>query len=199
MATRAIIYSRVSTDDQAKDHKGSLRTQVEACAARAKEKGYAVVEMFKEDFSGAEYSRPELDKILDLAYSKSFDVLIVYDIDRLSRRASHQYVFEDIFKRNGVTIEYINNEFTDTPEGQLQRATYSAFAEYERTKILERSLRGRRAKAKAGFVITGGIAPFGYNYVRNEHGGKFEINEADAKVVRQIYQWYIYGDESGSR
>jgi len=199
MAKRAIIYSRVSTDDQAKESKGSLKTQVEACAARAKLNGYLVTETFREDFSGAEYSRPELDKILELAYSKSFDVLIVYDIDRLSRRASHQYIFEETFKKHGVVIEYINNDFADTLEGQLQRTIYSAFAEYERMKILERSLRGRRAKAKAGFVITGGVAPFGYNYIRNEHGGLFELNEADAKVVKQIYQWYIYGDEFGKR
>jgi len=66
------------------------------------------------------------------------------------------------------------------------------FAEYERTKLLERSRRGKRHLAKTGAVSVLSRAPFGYRYVSRDAGGgvaRYEIDEDQAKVVRQIFRW----------
>lgn len=70
----------------------------------------------------------------------------------------------------------------------------SSIAEYEKAKILERSKRGKRGKAKSGYVIVGARPPYGY-LVRSElHKAWFEIDEEEAKIVKLVYQWYLDGD-----
>ena len=67
-----------------------------------------------------------------------------------------------------------------------------ALAEYERAKTLERTKRGLLGSAKAGHV-NGGRAPLGYRYVSAPHQGRLAIDEAEAQVIRQIFQCYVEG------
>jgi site-specific DNA recombinase len=53
-------------------------------------------------------------------------------------------------------------QYDNSPEGKLQKQLKGAIAEYEREKIRERSVRGKRGKAKAGFYIANGAPPYGY-------------------------------------
>jgi site-specific DNA recombinase len=64
-------------------------------------------------------------------------------------------------------------------------------AEYECTKIMERSRRGKLHRAKEGCVSVIGIAPFGYDRIKHadREKVKFEINEEEAKTVRQLFMW----------
>jgi site-specific DNA recombinase len=58
-------------------------------------------------------------------------------------------------------------------------------AEYEKAKILERTRRGKIHKAKSGHVI-GNVPPYGYNYLN----GKYQINPAEAEVVKLIFDLF---------
>jgi site-specific DNA recombinase len=64
----------------------------------------------------------------------------------------------------------------------------------ERQKIRERSMRGKRQKAKSGKIIGEGVPPYGYRYT--EAG--LAIHEREAQTVRMIFEWYINGDEGGA-
>jgi site-specific DNA recombinase len=66
---------------------------------------------------------------------------------------------------------------------------------------LERSARGRRGRAQAGYVVPGGINKYGYRYVPDPQGHKgiYEIVPEEAAVVRLIFQWYVYSDETGKK
>jgi len=68
----------------------------------------------------------------------------------------------------------------------------ASIAEFERLKIQERVARGHEARVKAGSVLCS-RAPFGYRLVK--HGGRstLEVNETEAKIVRQIFRWYTEG------
>ena len=68
-------------------------------------------------------------------------------------------------------------------------------AEYERAQILERSRRGKRHRAKAGEVSVLGGAPYGYRYIRktSEASARYEIDAAEAEVVRLVYDKYTVG------
>src|SRR5262249_9104494 len=57
---------------------------------------------------------------------------------------------------------------------------------------LERLKRGLVGRAKAGHVSGGSVA-FGYRYIREEHGGRWEIDEDEAAVVRRIFQLCLGG------
>ena len=191
----AAIYSRVSTDEQTKGY--SLQTQVDACHAYAKDRRYAVVEVFVDDYTGAAIDRPGLNKLRDYMYSNRLDVVIVYDLDRLARKSAYQILIEEEFNRAGVTIEYVIGQYEDSDEGRLQKQFRGIIAEYEKNKIMERSKRGKRGKAKSGFVVAGSRPPYGYRIVSEPHKAWFEIDEDEASIVRTVFRWYLDGDERG--
>jgi site-specific DNA recombinase len=65
-------------------------------------------------------------------------------------------------------------------------------AEYERAKILERTRRGTVGRIQAGHPW-GGRVPLGYRYISEPHGGRFEIEEEEAALVRRIYAMCLGG------
>jgi site-specific DNA recombinase len=62
MAKRAVIYARVSTDDQAE--KGySLPSQFEACRSYANQHGMVVIAEIQDDYTGSKIDRPGLNEL----------------------------------------------------------------------------------------------------------------------------------------
>jgi site-specific DNA recombinase len=196
MTKQADIYSRVSTDEQAKGY--SLKTQIEAGQAYAKERGYTVAAIFSDDYTGAAIDRPELNKLRDYMARNPLEVVIVYDVDRLARKSAYQFLIEEEFKHAGVVIEFVMGQYEDTDEGRLQKQIKGVIAEYEKAKILERSKRGKRGKAKSGFVLTGARPPYGYTVKSEPHKAWLEIDQSEAVIVRMVYDWYLRGDENGA-
>jgi site-specific DNA recombinase len=68
-------------------------------------------------------------------------------------------------------------------------------AEYEREKIKTRTLAGKRAKARAGLVVSPGNSPFGYRPDPQQPGG-LQVHEPEAAIVRRIYGWVIQEHQS---
>ena len=197
---RAVLYARVSSDDRSKDGR-NLAGQLEMGREYAQGRGYRVVAELAEDdrgASGAAIDLPQLTCVRDMAEAGDFDVLVVREIDRLSRRLGKQLALEEELKRAGVAIEYVIGEYSDTPEGELQKHIKAVIAEYERAKIRERMMRGRRNMARQGKVVmSGGSPPFGYRL--SEDKTTLIPHEPEARVVRLIFRWYTVGDEEGKR
>ncbi len=84
-----------------------LPTQLEACNKYAHEKGCDVIGEFSDDISGAKLDRPGLDKLREMLQSESIDAVIVYDIDRLSRKVAHQVILEEEFAKRGAQVQYV--------------------------------------------------------------------------------------------
>ena len=189
MSNRAITYARVSGDDRSKDGR-NLAGQLAMCKEYALKHGYTIIDELAEDDRGASFELEQLNKILDLARNHSFDVLIVREVDRLSRNLAKQLIVEEWLKREGVNIEYVLGEYPDTPEGNLMKNIRATVAEFERLKIVERNKRGRRLKAEAGSVMAHGQAPYGYRLVKDGNKWALVIHEQEAAIVRMIFQWY---------
>ncbi len=198
MAKRAVLYARVSGDDRGKDGR-NLAGQLEMGRAYAARKGYTVIAELAEDdrgASGAEIDLPQLNAIREKARGSEFDVLIVREIDRLSRNLAKQLIVEEELQRAGVAIEYVLGEYPDTPEGNFMKHVRASVAEFEREKIRERMLRGRALKVRGGSVLVYQRPPYGYR-VTQEANGRFTLTvyEAEARIVRLMYQWYARGDK----
>jgi len=196
MTKRAVLYARVSSDDRSKEGR-NLTGQLDMGRKYAQEHGYTVVAELAEDdrgASGAEIDLPQLNRVRGMARAGEFDVLVVREIDRLSRNLAKQLIVEQELKGAGVSIEYVLGEYPDTPEGNFQKHVKAAVAEYEREKITERNTRGRRLKVEQGNVMTHGQSPYGYRLA--EAGGKqtLEVFEPEARVIRMMFDWYTVGD-----
>jgi site-specific DNA recombinase len=189
----AAIYGRVSTEDQVKGF--SIPTQLEACQKLAEHDGYTVPDshvLIDEGISGTTMERPGLRQLRDLVQTKAIAAAIVYDPDRLSRNLGHQLLLAEEFERASVKLLIVSHPMEQGPEGWLFFQMRGALAEYERAKILERTKRGMLRRAKDGYV-NGGRVPLGYRYVSEPHKGHYAIDEEEAAVVRQIFQWYVEG------
>ena len=179
------VYARVSTQRQA-EHGYSLQEQIDICKMKAQEMGADSITIYKDDgFSGGFLERPALNNLRDAVSQKLHDVVIIYDIDRLSRNTMHLLLLTEELEKN-AQIVFINSEYAQTPEGKLFFEIRGSFATYERLRILERMNRGRRGKLKQGKPIRDSKI-LGYDFI----DGQYVINEDEADTVRKIFQLYL--------
>ena len=101
---RAAKYRRVSTVRQA-EQGYSLEAQDKDLDRLADELGAVVVADFADNDSGAEWDLPGLNALLDAAKRSEFDILVVYDPDRLARNMAKQLVIEEELRRAGVASD----------------------------------------------------------------------------------------------
>ncbi len=115
----------------------SIDGQLAECRRYCEQRGYHVVgEVFEDPekaTSGANWL-PELDRILMLASSRAFDILVVREIVRLGRNRFKQMSVEIELESHGVLVEYVIGQFEHSAEGRLLKGMMSEFAEYEREK-----------------------------------------------------------------
>ena len=192
----AAIYARVSTDNQRAQ--GTITSQVdelrELAAARGLRVGPELV-FCDEGVSGATLVRPALEGLRDGVAAGAFDVLLCHSPDRLARRYAYQVLLLDEFARAGIGVVFaFEDERAETPDGELLRQMQGMIAEYERAQIAERTRRGRLHRARSGSAAVLGRAPYGYRYVRRSEcaDAYFQIDEARAPVVREIFRRYAH-------
>ena len=83
--TRVCLYTRISTDEE--NQPTSLHSQRERLQAFCKAQEAWRVTAHREDrATGTSLDRPGLKDALELARAKAIDVLLVYRVDRLSRK-----------------------------------------------------------------------------------------------------------------
>ena len=196
MSFRAVTYARVSGDDRGKEGR-NLTGQLEMCREYALQQGWKIVAELAEDdrgASGAAFELPQLTKVREMARNKEFDILVVREIDRLSRKLAKQLVVEEELSRMGVQIAYVLADYDNSPEGRLSKHIRATIAEYEREKIMERMVRGRLLKVRAGHVLVHSTPPYGYKVAKNEEGkASLIIYEDEARIVRLVFDWYVNG------
>ncbi len=189
----AAIYARVSTEDQGKGF--SIPTQIESGQKLAAHEGYTVPDthvLIDEGISGTTIDRPGLRRLRDLVNTKAITAVVVHDPDRLSRNLGHQLVLAEEFERAGVKLLIVSHPMEQGPEGWLFFQMRGALAEYERAKTLERTRRGTVGRIQAGHPW-GGRVPLGYRYISEPHGGRYEVDEEEAALVRRIYAMCLDG------
>ncbi len=206
MNKRAIIYARVSTDDQRDNY--SIPSQVVEIKKYIETKGYALVgnrfvdpdtgqdaasgtPAFVDNFSSQEYNRPALDAAYEYLELYGYDVVVVHSIDRLDRDPYKLRTHEYGFIKNGAIVEYVKGDYSDTPDGQFMKTVVGAAAKLDNDWRTERFNRGKRQKARRGLFV-GGRPPFGYEINRDAFGG-LAVVEKEAAVVRWIFENYVNG------
>jgi site-specific DNA recombinase len=183
---RAILYARVSTDEQARSGY-SLAQQIEALRQYAAREGYEVLEEVSDPGqSGASLERPGMDRVRDLVAAGSVSVVLAQDRDRLAREPAYLYLLREEFAPHDCTLRALNDRGDDSPEGQLTDGILDQIARFERLKIAERSRRGRQRKAREGKVLATHAPRYGFKLNANRDG--YEIDVGEMEIVRRIFQ-----------
>jgi len=190
----AAIYCRVSTAGQA-ENGTSLDSQRDACLRLAAERGYAVPQenVLLEDWSGADLERPRLDRARELIRSRAVQAFVCYAVDRLARDPIHVGIVAEECAKHEVELLFVLEPLDNSPEGALIRYVKGYAAQIERERIKERTLRGKRSRARMGFLVQAtGRGIYGYRYVRETK--KRVIYEPEAQIVQRIFEACLRGE-----
>jgi site-specific DNA recombinase len=190
---RTAIYIRLSSEEQAKEGY-SPQTQKEKALEFIKNNGYEIDEKhvyIDLGYSGATDKRPALQRLLEDARKKEFDVIVVYRLDRLFRNLRLLVNTAHELRGLGIGLISVTEPFdTSTPTGRASLHLLGTMAEWQREVILEARNEGALKAVKAGKWVGSGLPPFGYDF--DPKTQRLKINEEEARVVRMVFEWLVY-------
>ena len=133
-------YARVSTRKQASEGNG-LDAQEDALKKAGAEK------IIREKYTGSLTNRPKLEALLrDL---QTGDTLMVTSLDRIARSTVQGIELVDSLLKRDIRVHILNMGLLEnTPSGKLIRDIFFAFAEFERSMIVERTQSGKEIARK---------------------------------------------------
>lgn len=186
------IYTRVSTEDQAKEGT-SLEVQEEFLLDYAKRNKLDVYDIYCDDgISGYTTDRPQLYRLFKDARKRKFELVLVHKIDRFSRNLKNLLNLVDDLEDIGVFLKSASEMYdTTTSAGKMMFQQLGSFAEFERNRIKERVFPGMIKGAKKGHWQGSRYVPYGYSYDKSKKNLKLIPKEA--KHIKQIYKMYLSG------
>jgi len=183
----AALYVRVSTEDQAK-HGYSIAAQEEALVNYCKALGYEIYKIYKDEGRSAKdiKNRPAMQEMLSDAEQHKFTAIFIYKLDRFSRSLKDLILTIDKIKSWGIDFVSLQDRIeTTTASGKLMFHIISAFAEFERNVIRERTKFGMDKKARDGGFVN--KAPMGYIFLNK----KLSVDQEKAEKVRIMFETYL--------
>lgn len=194
------IYARVSTEEQAVEG-FSIQAQLETLRDDAKKNGHIIYkEYVDEGISGKTIEkRPALQSLLRDAQKGLFDEVIVWKINRISRKTLDLLNIVESLKKYSVVFRSFTERFeTETAMGQFALQMMGAVAELERNQIVDNVKMGMTQRAKQG-KWNGGMS-LGYKTVEIEGSNhrrhketRLQISESEAAIVKIIFEKYASG------
>ena len=203
---RVICLYRVSLLRQVDhvEHDGQtvadIPMQRTACRKYCTEHGWTIIGEFQETgisgYKNSTFQRTAVKEIIAAANKQSFDTLLVYTVDRLSRRDYELPMLFEQITECGITVWSVQ-------EGELRYKTstdrllvylYGWKANGESERISQRISTIQYQMTSRG-EFRGGAVPYGYKLVENGQISKqghprhdLAICEPEAEVVRIIFQ-----------
>jgi DNA invertase Pin-like site-specific DNA recombinase len=207
----AIIYTRVSKEEQARDGV-SLAAQVATCRRYAAERGWLLGPEFQDVLSGRRDDRPAYQELLTEARRMRAEgrpaVVVVMRLDRLGRRLLERVRCREELASLGVPVHSVREggEVSDLAANIL-----AAVAE-EEVRVLGERVSAARAHIAGGGWYLPGRAPWGYRWrdatpAERAQGAPKSVLEADPETapfvieafaraaagasVRAVHRWVV--------
>ena len=197
---RAALYTRVSTEDQAKEG-FSLEAQIDRLRSYCQARGWTVYKEYVEDgYSGRDTKRPAYQKLL--GEINNWDVLLVLKMDRIHRNSRNfMEMMDELRRHNKEFVSMTESLDTSTAMGRFVVDIIQRIAQLESEQIGERVYAGMQQKASTPLErlapekspYLGFNHPFGYDYKDN----KLLLNREEKGIVKTIYSMYLGGKSMG--
>lgn len=184
---RVALYIRVSTDEQASSAETQERGALAWCAAQ----GHNVVATYRDiGHSGAEWvTRPNILALqIDAKRTpRPWDLVVVRDTDRLGRDGVRLPVLLSDLRDAGIAVVESSTGQTVAMDGYalLVSSVRACVAQIERENIAHRVRTAHATQHAQGRVVGGSV--YGYRNIRAADGVRYEIDQDEADVVREIY------------
>jgi site-specific DNA recombinase len=189
--SRAAIYARFSSDRQ---RDASIEDQVRLCRERLERDGHRLIQTYVDRAqSGASMLRGGLQALIEDAMTAKFDVVVTEALDRLSRDQADIAALHKRLAFAGVAIVTLG----EGPINELHIGLKGTMNQLFLKDLADKTRRGLRGRVEAG--RSGGGNAYGYDVVRSfaptgePQRGERVVNEAEARIVRRIFQAYAAG------
>ena len=186
------LYLRVSTNQQDYDR------QKQELVAYCKRNRWHIKYIFEEKESGRKDDRPEFKKLCELTKDE-IQIVVVWEISRLSRRAYMIMKVADDFAQKGISIYSLKENILTleddgswNPFAQFGLGVLATVAQTELNNIRERSLSGKKHKMLAGELDYTFKPPYGYR----KNKGKLVVDEDEAEQIKRMFEMYVDGHKS---
>lgn len=197
MQLRSAIYARVSSAAQREAH--TIESQLRVLRAFVAAQGWTLAGEYIDDGRSAKAGKLELrdgfSALIVAAERRTFDLLVVTDIDRLTRADDMRERAEILgpFQRAGIRIVTPVGGELDlrTMLGELYVTLHAVVAAEENRKRAER-IKAGKLRAIAENRKPAGKTPFGLAYARTS--GQWSIDEPAAAVAREIHRRVAEGE-----
>ncbi len=185
---KAVIYCRVSTEDQAKEG-FSLSAQEERLKAYCIAKNWEVINVYVDDgYSGRSDDRPAYQRML--REKDHWDIMVVLKMDRIHRNSKNFTLMMERLRDWGKEFTSMQESFdTTTAMGRFVMDIIQRIAQLESEQIGERVYIGMLQKAKEGKGILGFNIPYGFLI---ENGNLYAIIP-ETEEVRRMFDLYLSG------
>lgn len=197
---RVAVYTRVSTDEQAKKDEGSLDNQLHRSRQYLSSVGHPhdvvdTARIYREEgYSGKDTNRPELQRLMRDIRAGRVGLLVFTELSRVSRSVEDFLAFAKLLQANKVDFISLRERFdTSSPQGNLIIVILVALYQFERETTSIRTKLAMRDRAERG-LFNGGPIPLGYEPTPGL-SGQLRIVEDEALMVREAYRVYL---ETGS-
>ena len=187
------IYVRQSVENK---DSISIESQIERCRAFAEEEEVRVYA--DRGYSGKNADRPQLAALLGDIEGGKISKVIIYKLDRISRRLLDFAEMMELFEHHGVGIVSCHEHIdTTTPMGRAMLNITMIFAQLERETIQQRVRDNYYDRARSGFYL-GGRAPFGFCKIETTLGGRrthtFEPDARQIDALKWMFREYAQTD-----
>lgn len=180
-------YCRVSTDKE--DQLNSLEAQKEFFSEYTKRTGDNLVRLYADEgISGTKIkNRKEFLRMMSDAEHGLFDMVVVKDISRFARNTVDLLQNVRKLKALGIETQFLTANMTSMGNSEFVLTIFGALAQEESANTSKRVKFGKKMNAEKGRVPN---IVYGYDKTIGDYFN-LTINQEEAAVVRQIYEWYI--------
>lgn len=185
----AVIYTRVSTTEQAK-HGYSLASQELECKKFANKEGINIVKIYREEgVSAKTTNRPQLQSLIKFCIEnkKSIDCIIVWKFDRFTRKLEDQIELFGKFQKYNIRVLSATENNEESAIGNLVRNVIGTFAQFENDVKSERVTAGMKEAFLQGNWLW--KAPLGYKMINK----KLYIDETKGSHIKKIFEDFATG------
>jgi site-specific DNA recombinase len=162
---------------------------------------YVIIDYYVDDGrTGTDYDRPDFQRMIHDVESGKVNCVICKNLARAFRNYSDQgYFIESFFPLHGtrfITLgdpkvdTYLNPEAVSGMEVPINGLMNDRFAA-QTSNSVRRTFDTKRRNGE----FIGAFAPYGYEKHPSDKNA-LVIDEEAAQVVRDIFQWFVYGDGS---
>ena len=179
-------YCRVSTDKE--DQLNSLEAQKQFFTEYTQRTGDVLVRLYADEgISGTKIkNRKEFLRMMKDAEQGLFDMVVVKDISRFARNTVDLLQNIRKLKSLGIETQFLTANMTSMGNSEFVLTIFGALAQEESANTSKRVKFGKKLNAEKGRVPN---IVYGYDKTIGDYF-HLTINETEASIIRQIYQWY---------